>query len=108
SRGIISRVLNGGQPITCSLRLLGLLGHSRISLTLDAGYSLMWGPGLSPRPHMASVSASRDDARDDAGADRLVALANGEARLLLDRDRLHQLAHQVAARAPRRTPRALP
>jgi hypothetical protein len=35
---------------------------------------------------MAGVSASRDDARDDAGADRLVALANGEARLLLDRD----------------------
>src|SRR3954469_15359950 len=44
---------------------------------------------------MAGVSASRDDACNDAGAHRLVALANGEARLLLDCDRLHQLDREL-------------
>src|SRR5262245_39649653 len=59
---------------------------------LNAGYGPigLWGRGSSPRPHMAFVSASRNDARDEAGADRLVALANGEARLLLHSDRLLQ------------------
>src|ERR1041384_3745548 len=57
---------------------------------------MLWGQGshLAP-PWLAS--ASRDDARDDAGADRLVALANGEARLLLDCDRLHQLDRELGA-----------
>src|SRR5262245_64093941 len=59
------------------------------SAALHAGYRDCGGKARASPPH-GCVSSSRDDARDDAGAHRLVALANGEARLLLHRDLLHQ------------------